>query len=44
MRSLCTIRLKNGDGSSNSGIAAAVGGFFKSIISSVGDFFKKLFS
>ena len=35
---------KNGDGSSNSGIAAAVGGFFKSIISSVGDFFKKLFS
>ena len=27
-----------------SGIAAAVGGFFKSIISSVGDFFKKLFS
>ena len=28
----------------NSGIAAAVGGFFKSIISSVGDFFKKLFS
>lgn len=35
---------KNGDGSSNSGIAAAVGGFFKSIISSVGDFFKKIFS
>ena len=35
---------KKGDGSSNSGIAAAVGGFFKSIISSVGDFFKKLFS
>ena len=35
---------KNGDGSSNSGIAAAVGGFFKSIISSVGDYLKKLFS
>lgn len=35
---------KNGDGSSNSGIAAAVGEFFKSIISSVGDFLKKLFS
>ena len=35
---------KNGDAGSNSGIAAAVGGFFKSIISSVGDFFKKLFS
>ena len=35
---------KDGDGSSNSGIAAAVGEFFKSIISSVGDFLKKLFS
>lgn len=35
---------KDGDGSSNSGIAAAVGGFFKSIISSVGDYLKKLFS
>ena len=35
---------KNGDSSSSGGIAAAVGGFFKSIISSVGDFFKKLFS
>lgn len=35
---------KNGDSSSSGGIAAAVGGFFKSVFSSVGDFFKKLFS
>ncbi len=35
---------KNGDNSSSGGIAAVVGGFFKSVFSSVGDFFKKLFS
>ena len=35
---------KNGDSSSSGGIAAVVGGFFKSVFSSVGDFFKKLFS
>ena len=35
---------KNGDRSSSGGIAAVVGGFFKSVFSSVGDFFKKLFS
>ena len=35
---------KNGDSSSSGDIAAAVGGFFKSVFSSVGDFFKKLFS
>lgn len=35
---------KNGDSRSSGGIAAAVGGFFKSVFSSVGDFFKKLFS
>ena len=35
---------ENGDSSSSGGIAAVVGGFFKSVFSSVGDFFKKLFS
>ena len=32
------------DSSSSGGIAAVLGGFFKSVFSSVGDFYKKLFS